>query len=163
LDQTRISPEFKHVSDAASADVEAVLAARGQGAAKLRKMRVLGEDNAPCIPPGAVVAFRPSPLARIRPGTFVLFRRGSEIVVRRLIGTTEGLSGVAMRLATYSGALEPPVSGIYYMGEVVQVEAGGRKFDPAAPRGLEGLRNFWTDFNTCTPLAKMGRLLGRGA
>lgn len=163
MSQARVSTEFQHVSDAASADVEAVLAARGQGAAKLRKTRIHTEENAPLIPPGSVIGFRPAVVSQLRPGAFVLVRRGPEMLLRRLVGTVEGKSGLAMRLATYNGSAEPLISGIYLIGEVVQVEAGGLKFNPATQRGLESLRNYLTDFNTCSPLSKLGRLLGRGA
>lgn len=160
---SRISPEFQHVSQAASADMEAVLEARGQGPSKLRRTRVHGDENAPFIPPGALIGFRPAQLSHLKPGSFVLVRRGSELLLRRLIRLVEGTSGLAMQLATYSGAPEPLISGVYFIGEVVLVEAGGRKFHPSEQRGLESLRNYLTDFNTCSPLAKLGRLLGRTA
>lgn len=137
-----------------SAEVEAV-----RGTARLRRTRVHEEENAPFIPPGAEIGFRPAAPEDLKPGTFVLVRRGPDLLVRRLIGLVEGPAGPSMRLATYGGASERPLSSLYLLGEVVEVEVGDRRFDPSQQRGLLALRNYLTEFNTCSPFTRLARMI----
>lgn len=83
----------------------------------MRTIPILGDENAPEIPPGARVRVRRATLSELRPGSWVLVRRGGEFTVRRLV---EAL-GSRVTLATSGGHREPPTAAASVLGEVVEV------------------------------------------
>lgn len=160
-DKRGTSERFRSIEQYAQKDVERAALLSAADPHKLQSTEVADSDNAPLIPPGSKVFFRAVDLARVRRGRFVLVRRGGAVFVRRLVRRQVQPGEVFMHLATASGrVLEPPLPSANLLGEVMKVEVGVRTFDPARPGSpVQAVAWFFTDWGTCTPTQKLGRML----
>lgn len=157
----RTSSAFRSIEQYAQKDVERAALLSAADPHKMQSTEISDSDNDPVIPAGSKVFFRALDLARIRRGRFVFVRRGGAVFARRLIRRDVKRGEVFMHLATADGrVLEPPLPSANLLGEIVKVDSGVRTFDPARPRSpFEALRHFLTDWGTCSPTQKLGRML----
>ncbi|HXE73601.1 MAG TPA: hypothetical protein VNO81_13150 [Candidatus Nitrosotenuis sp.] len=130
-------------------------------AGDLKRARITSDENAPRIPRGAYVYFKPRPTISIRPGTFVFAQIHGNLVVRRFLGMTITPGGVLVHLkADRASAPEAPMPETAVVGVLVKVKVGEDTYDPNKMGLWEKFRNHFTDFGTVTPLQKLRRLLG---
>lgn len=155
------SERFRSIEQYAQKDVERAALLSAADPHKLQHTEIPDSDNDPVIPAGSTIYFRAIDLARIRRGRFVFVRRGGAVFVRRLIRREVKIGEVYMHLATADGrVLEPPLPSANLLGEIMKVDSGARTYDPARARSpVQALGNFFTDWGTCSPLGKLGRML----
>lgn len=158
-----VAASYKDVARAATADMDkaATLSRLSEAGKGVKKTRVPDDENAPLIPRGSVISFRSADASGLKCGTFVFIRRGSQLTVRRFIRTEATPTALLIHIATLDGQLEKPITPTNLLGQILKVEHHGETYDPAkrSGGGLQGMKDFWTDYGTCSPGSKLGRIL----
>jgi hypothetical protein len=97
------------------------------------RLRLGGTSMLPALRPGDVVEFHALASCEARPGELVLFRRGGNLVVHRVLGCGE------QGLVTQGDALDSPdplVAHAHVLGRAVALTRGGREIAFGNFRGL---------------------------
>ncbi len=154
-----VASSYREVAQAASQQLnKAALVSRlseAKGKA-LKKVNVPNDDNAPFLPRGSTVHFRTVDASRLKRGSFVIIRRGSDLVIRRFIRLQVTTTALLIHVARLNNGLEKPVTPSNLLGQIQLVEVKGRSYDPTPPRTV---KDVFTEFGTCTVAAKLGRML----
>ena len=154
-----VASSYREVARAASQQLnKAALVSRLSEAKgkSLKKVKVPNDDNAPLLPRGSTVHFRTMDASRLKPGRFVIIRRGSDLVIRRFIRLQVTTTSLWIHVARLNGDLEKPVTPSNLLGQIQLAEFKERSYDPTPPRTL---KDVFTEFGTCTVLTKIGRML----
>ena len=105
------------------------------------RLRVLGTSMAPSILPGDLVSIQRATLDEISRGEIVLFSRDGRLFVHRVVSVAPAPN--APCLITRGDRLrndDPPVSPSEFLGRVLSIERGGRRFQP--DRTMKGWSRF---------------------
>ena len=154
-----VASSYRKVAQAASqqlnkaAMVSRLSEARGKS---LKKVKVPNDDNVPFLPRGATVHLRTMDANRLKPGSFIIIRRGSDMSIRRFIRLQVTTTALLIHVAKLNGELENPITTSNFLGHVQQAEFNGRSYDPTPPLTV---RDYFTEFGTCTVGTKLGRML----
>ncbi len=122
----------------------------------LKKVKVPNDDNAPILPRGATAHFRSLDVSRLKPGSFVIIRRGSDLVIRRFIRLQVTTTALLIHVAPLNGSLEAPVTPSNLLGQIQLVEFKDQSYDPTP---AQTVRDYFTEFGTCTVGTKLKRML----
>lgn len=150
VDQTRRFLEARTRSDVSKA---VLIGQTASGVKGLKKARCLDNDNGKLIPFGSEVFFIGVGAGELKPGRFVMVRRGSVQKVRRFIRYLHGDGALYVQVAAADGSLDEPVPSTMVLGQVVKVVNQGRTID--ANRGA-WLGRF-TDYGTSSFVSWLGR------
>ena len=158
--------EFKHVTESykevargAAQDLKkAEMVSRlSEGGVKgVRKTRVPDSDNLPFLPRGAMVHFKSVDASRLKPGSFVILRRGPDLSIRRFIRLQVTTTALLIHVARIDGTLEKPILPSNLVGQIFNLEHQNKAYDPT-PRPT--IRDFWTEFGTCSVGTRLAHLL----
>lgn len=154
-----VASSYREVAQAASQQLnKAALVSRLSEAKgkSLKKVKVPNDDNAPLLPRGSTVHFRTMDASRLKPGSFIIIRRGSDLVIRRFIRLQVTTTALLIHVARLKGDLENPVTPSNLLGQIQLVEFKDQSYDPTPPRTV---KDVFTEFGTCTVAAKLGRML----
>lgn len=152
-----IAAGYKEVARQASPQLDkaALVSRLSEGGKGIKKTRVPDDECAPLIPRGAMIHFKSIEAARLKPGNVVFVRRGDNLFIRRFIRMQVTKTMLLVHIARLDGTPEKPITQKNLLGHILKVETKAGSFDP----GRTTLKDFWTDFGTCSPMTKMLRLL----
>jgi len=158
-DFEQVASSYREVARSAASDLnKAAMVSRltEAGGKSVKKVRVPNDDNAPFLPRGAMAHFRSLDASRLKPGSFVILRRGGDVSIRRFIRLQVTTNALLIHVARVNGPLEKPITPSSLVGQIVAVEVKDKTVDPTPPATVE---DFFTEFGTCSVGTKMMRFL----
>ncbi len=158
-DFEHVASSYREVARSAASDLnKAAMVSRLTEATgkSVKKVRVPNDDNAPFLPRGAMAHFRSLDVSRLKPGRFIILRRGGDLSIRRFIRLQVTTTSLLIHVARVNGPLEKPITPSSLVGQIVAVEVKEKTYDPTPPATVE---DFFTEYGTCTVGTRMMRLL----